>query len=70
VAFEFPCQRLMIGDVVLIDVPGQADQAEAMVVREIDRTETTVRATLRIEDGADFVREWPLDAMVTVVRGP
>ncbi len=69
-AFEFPCQRLMIGDVVLIDVPGQGDEVEATVVREIDRTDTTVRVTLRIEGGEDFVREWPVDAMVTVVRGP
>jgi hypothetical protein len=40
------------------------------VVRDIDRTETTVRVTLRVEGREDFVKEWPLDDLVTVVRGP
>jgi hypothetical protein len=40
------------------------------VVREIDRTETAVRATLRVEEREDFVKEWPLGELVTVVRGP
>ena len=39
-------QRLELGDVVLVSAPGQDQQVEATVVREIDRTETTVRVTL------------------------
>jgi hypothetical protein len=69
-AFEFEVQRLQIGDVVLADLPEQTGEVEARVVREIDRTETTVRATLRVDGYDDFVKEWPLDHMVTVVRGP
>jgi hypothetical protein len=69
-AIEFEVQRLQIGDVVLADLPEQGGEVEARVVREIDRTETTVRATLRVEGHDDFVKEWPLDHMVTVVRGP
>jgi hypothetical protein len=65
---EFAVQRLMLGDVVLIDLPGQPG-VEATVVRHIDRTETTVRATLRVPGHDDFIREWPLGEMVTVVHG-
>ena len=43
---------------------------EATVVREIDRTNGTVRVTLRVEGREDFVKEWALGEMVTVVRGP
>jgi hypothetical protein len=39
-------------------------------VAEIDRTERTVRVTLRAEGREDFVKKWPLGKMVTVVRGP
>ena len=67
---EFAAQRLGIGDVVLIDLPEQDEKVEATVVRDIDRTETTVRVTLRVEGREDFVKEWPLDDLVTVVRGP
>ena len=67
---EFAAQRLGIGDVVLIDLPEQDEQVEATVVRDIDRTETTVRATLRVPGREDFAREWAVDEMVTVVRGP
>ena len=67
---EFAAQRLGIGDVVLIDLPEQDEQVEATVVRDIDRTETTVRVTLRVPGREDFVREWAVDEMVTVVRGP
>jgi hypothetical protein len=69
-AIEFAVQRLGIGDVVLVRLPGQAEKVEATVVRDIDRTETTVRATLRVEGREDFVKEWPLGELVTVVRGP
>ena len=69
-AIDFEVQRLQIGDVILIDVPGQAGVVEATVVREIVRTESTVRVTLRVAGGEPFVREWPLGELVTVVRGP
>jgi hypothetical protein len=67
---EYPVQRLEMGDVVLIDLDEQEGQVEAKVVRAIERTETTVRVTLQVEGREDFVREWPLGEMVTVVRGP
>jgi hypothetical protein len=64
-AFDFVVQRLEIGDVILLD------GTEATVARDIERTETSVRVTLRVEGSADdIVREWPLGEMVTVVRGP
>lgn len=69
-AIEFVVQRLQIGDVVLIDLPLKGEQVEATVAQEIDRTERTVRVTLRVEGREDFVKEWPLGEMVTVVRGP
>ena len=67
---EFAAQRLGIGDVVLIDLPEQDEQVEATVVRDIERTETTVRVTMRVPEREDFVKEWPLGELVTVVRGP
>jgi hypothetical protein len=69
-AIEFVVQRLQIGDVILLDLPEQGGDVEATVARDIDRTETTVRAILRVEGREDFVKEWPLDELVTVVRGP
>ena len=72
-AIEFEVQRLQVGDVILVDLPEHCGEVEAKVVREIDRidrTESTVRVTLRVEGRDDFVREWALDEMVTVVRGP
>jgi hypothetical protein len=69
-AIEFAAQRLEIGDVVLISLPEQESEVEAMVVRDIDRTETAVRVTLRVKGREDFVKEWPIGDMVTVVRGP
>ena len=69
-AIEFEVQRLQIGDVILVELREHDGEVEATVVREIERTQTTVRATLRVEGYDDFVKEWPLDEMVTVVRGP
>jgi hypothetical protein len=69
-AIEFVVQRLEMGDVVLIDLPQQGGEVEATVVREIDRTDRTVLVSLRVEGREDFVKEWPLGEMVTVVRGP
>jgi hypothetical protein len=69
-AFDFVAQRLEIGDVVLVGLPDEQGQVEATVVREIDRTDTVVRATLRVKGRDDFVKEWLLGELVTVVRGP
>jgi hypothetical protein len=69
-AIEFEVQRLQIGDVVLAELPERGGEVEAKVVRAVDRTERTVRVTLRVEGYDDFVKEWPLDELVTVVRGP
>jgi hypothetical protein len=69
-AMELVVQRLMMGDVILADLPEQGGEVEATVVREIDRTDSTVRVTLRVQGHDDLVREWTLGELVTVVRGP
>jgi hypothetical protein len=76
-AIEVDAQRLQLGDVILINLPDQDTRIEATVVghspevtREIERGDSTVRATLRVSGRDDFVMEWPLDTHVTVVRGP
>jgi hypothetical protein len=69
-AIELVAQRLELGDVVLIDVPGQGGEVEAKVVREIDRTDRSVLVSLQVQGREDFVKEWPLGELVTVVRGP
>jgi hypothetical protein len=69
-AMEFAAQRLQIGDVVLLDLLEGGEEVEATVVRAIDRTDTSVLATMRVEGREDFVKEWPLGELVTVVRGP
>ena len=64
-AFDFVVQRLQIGDVILLG------ETEATVTRDIVRTETSVRVTLRLDGSTeDVVKEWAVDEMVTVVRGP
>jgi 16S rRNA C1402 (ribose-2'-O) methylase RsmI len=68
-AIEFVAQRLQLGDVVLIDIPEQGE-VEATVAREIVRTAESVRVTSRAEGREDFVKEWALGEIVTVVRGP
>lgn len=70
VALDVEVQRLQIEDVILIDVADQDAKVEARVVRPIERTVDTVLATLRVEGRDDFVKEWPLDQLVTLVRGP
>ena len=70
VAIDIEVQRLVLGDVIMADVAEQGGEVEATVVREIARSEHTVLVTLRVAGADDFVREWPLGAMVTVVRGP
>ena len=69
-AIEVPAQRLEMGDVVLVHLPGEEATVEAKVVRDIERTPTTVRARVRAADGGDFVHEWGLGEFVTIVRGP
>jgi hypothetical protein len=69
-AMEFAVQRLEIGDVVLLDLGEDGEKVEATVVRAIDRSDTSVLATMRVEGREDFVKEWPLGELVTVVRGP
>jgi hypothetical protein len=69
-AMDYDVQRLELGDVVVIDLDDQAGQVEAKVVQPIDRTDMTVRVTLRVDGREDFVREWRLGERVTVVRGP
>ncbi len=69
-ALDVEVQRLVIEDVVLLDLPEQGGKVEAKVVREIDRTPTSVIVTLRVAGRDDFVKEWPLDELVTLVRGP
>jgi hypothetical protein len=69
-AIELEVQRLQIGDGILAHLPEQSEEIEAKVVREIDRTDSAVRVTLRVEGHDDFVKEWTLGEMVTVVRGP
>jgi hypothetical protein len=67
---EVEVQRLQEGDVILADLPDRDRAIEATVARGIDRTESTVRVVLRVEGSDDFVKEWALGEMVTVVRGP
>ncbi len=69
-AMEYIVQRLEMGDVILIDLPELGGEVEAKVVGAIDRTEKTVRVSLRVEGRENFVKEWPLGEKVTVVRGP
>ena len=69
-AIEIVVQRLELGDVVLVDLPERGGEVEAKVAREIERTERAVRVTLRVPGHNDFVKEWPLGELITVVRGP
>jgi hypothetical protein len=69
-AIDCEVRRLELGGVVPIDLSDQPVKVEAKVVRPIERTESAVLVTLRVAGRDDFVREWMLDEMVTVVRGP
>jgi hypothetical protein len=69
-AMAVAVQRLQIGDVILLKASGEDTEVEATVARDIDRTAATIRATLRVAGREDFVTEWPLGELVTVVRGP
>ena len=68
-AMDIPVQRLQLEDVIMIDVDDKGE-VEALIVRPVERTATSVRVTLRPEGGAEFVKEWNLGELVTVVRGP
>jgi len=70
VALDVPAQRLEMGDVVLLRLDGEDATVEAKLVGHIERTTTSVRATVRPLEGKDFVQEWALGELVTVVRGP
>jgi len=70
VAIEVPAQRLEIGDVVLLHLPGTDRTVEAKLVRDIERTPPIVRARVRVAQGEDSLHEWALGDFVTVVRGP
>ena len=69
-AIELIVQRLEIGDVILVSLPDQAETVKATVARDIDRTESNVRVRPRVEGREDFVKEWPLGELITVLRGP
>jgi hypothetical protein len=69
-AMEYLVQRLEMGDVVLIDLPEQGGKVKARVVRAIERKDLSVSVSLRVEGHEEFVKEWQLGEMVTVVRGP
>jgi hypothetical protein len=69
-AMDVVAQRLQMGDVVLLDLPEQGGEVEATVARDTERTDISVRATLRVEGREDFIKEWSLGELVTVVRGP
>ena len=76
-AIEVDVQRLQLGDVISIDLPDQGTNVEATVVghspeivREVERSESTVRAKLHVSGQDDFMMEWPLDTRVTLIRGP
>jgi hypothetical protein len=70
VAIEVPAQRLEMGDVVLLQLPGEDTAVEAKIVRDIERTSTVIRAMVRVATREDLVHEWALGELVTVVRGP
>jgi hypothetical protein len=74
---EVDAQRLELGDVIVIDLSDEETNIEATVVghspevtREIERSDSIVRATLRVPGRDDFVMEWPLATRITLVRGP
>lgn len=71
-AMEYDVQRLQLNDVVLIELPEAGGEfVAAKVVQAIDRTDTTIRALLRVVGRErEFVKVWPIGARVTVVRGP
>jgi hypothetical protein len=77
VAIEVDVEMLQLGDVILVDLPEQGTNIEAQVVgeapevvRELDRSESTVRARLRVPGQDDLMMIWPLDTRVTLIRGP
>ncbi len=69
-ALDVEVQRLQLFDVVMADLPDDGAKVEATVMREISRRESTVLVTLRVAGHEDFVREWDLGELITVVRGP
>jgi hypothetical protein len=75
VAIEVDVEMLQLGDVILLRDEGANIEAQVVgespeVVRELERSESTVSARLRVVGREDFVMVWPLDTRVTLVRGP
>jgi hypothetical protein len=70
VALDVEVQRLQLGDVILVDLPEGGEKVEAKVIRQIERTAGSVLAVMRLPGRDDFVKEWPIDELVTLVRGP
>lgn len=66
-AIEFEVQRLQIGDVILVELPEYDGEVEARVVREIDRTDSTVRVSLPAE-GHDSASTGSLSALITTPK--
>ena len=69
-AIEVPAQRLEIGDVVLLHLPGDDGPVEAKLVRDIERTPTIVRARVRVAQVEGFLHELAVGDFVAVVRVP
>ena len=61
-ALDVEVQRLQIGDVISVMLPGEEHLAE--------RTDTGVRLTLRMAGRDDFTQEWPVGFLISLVRGP
>jgi hypothetical protein len=75
-AIDVEVQRLQLSDVILVELPEKGAVIEAKVVRGIDRidqidpTESTVRVTLQVDGHDEFIKEYALGEIVTLVRGP
>jgi hypothetical protein len=67
---EIAVQRLMLGDVILVELPPAEGMVEATVVRAPVRDHGMIRVLLRAGEGDDVVAGWPVSSRVTVVRGP
>ena len=70
-AMEYDVQRLVLGDVVLVDLDGEPEPVEGKVVREIDRTRHD-RPRFVASGRARGLRQGVALSghRVTVVRGP
>ncbi len=69
-ALDVEVQRLQIGDVISVMLPGEEHLSEVQVIRDAERTDTGVRLTLRMAGRDDFTQEWPVGFLISLVRGP